>query len=298
MKKILTFIFLCGFFFCFSQNTSKPAPGPKPSQKKYNSALTNSVNTSKRPTCVDKQFSIVFYIVLDSISPSQANYPGVNMATASTLALLMNALNDAFKPICVSFTNCSVVHINNFNYGKTWLKNTTEAYVTGSYYTDKTINFYIVDTLSLTHGNTETKGYSYEPTTSNLAGPKKDLLVIENADLMDFPVTLHQLGHYFGLPHTFDEVLLPAVPAASPPPPAGVVSQEYADGSNCATHGDRFCDTDADPRSGAPKDGMNTYYIPPGDNIMSYYYASRCRFTTEQYNYMADVIQNKRLYLH
>lgn len=298
MKKTLTFIFFCSLIFCSAQNKPASKPAVTAPQKKYGSATTNSVTTAKQAVCLNKQFSVIFYVVLDSTSPSQPNYPGVNLATASTLALLMTGINNAFKPICVSFTNCSVVYIKNFNYGKTWLKNTTEAYVTGSHYTDKTINFYIVDSLSLVHGNTETMGYSYEPSVANLATPKKDLLVIKNGDLLDINVTLHQLGHYFGLPHTFEEVILPPSPAASPGPPFGVTSQEFANGSNCAVHGDRFCDTDADPGSNAPKDGMNVYYIPPTDNIMSYYYPTRSRFTTEQYNFMADVIQTKRLYLH
>lgn len=76
----------------------------------------------------------------------------------------------------------------------------------------------------------------------------------------------HEMGHFMGLPHTFEDT--------NP--------VEYVNGSNCATKGDRFCDTPADfvdYRAPCPYNGPQT--DPNGDlykNVidetlyMSYFY--------------------------
>jgi hypothetical protein len=134
---------------------------------------------------------------------------------------------------------------------------------------------------------------------------------------------LHQVGHFFGLPHTFDEInpagastVIPGPPANASPP---VTTLEYVNRTNlqnCLEHGDGFCDTEADPfpsaaagatlysgpqgftRASGLRDGHGDFYVGPWDNIMSSYSASRCRFTQQQYNYMAYIIMTRRLYLH
>jgi len=305
LKKLLIITLLLNYFLCFSQaKMGKPiGKNPLTEKKTYSSASTNALfDTLRHNTCLDKQFTIVFYVVLDSngTSTSTAATSGLGQATSPTLALLVTALNDAFRPICVSFKNCTTIYIPNYNYGKTWTKIPGESYVTSTYYTDKTINFYIVDSVHMAYGNDELEGYTYMPTTANLAAPKKDVIVLDKYKLLqgNFAIVKHLMGHYFGLPHTHDEVALPANPPAVPSPPGPGLSQEFADGSNCYTHGDRFCDTEAD--SGDPAinmDGMGNFYLFPIDNLMSYY-TQRCRFTQEQYNWMAHIIMTKRLYLH
>lgn len=110
---------------------------------------------------------------------------------------------------------------------------------------------------------------------------------------------MHLLGHYFGLPHTHDEIS-PSPPAVPGPPP-GIASQEFASQTttNCSVHGDGFCDTEADPLGNSgQQDGQGNYYIPPIDNYMSYYSSTRCKFTAMQYYKMAYTMMTKRLYLH
>ena len=99
------------------------------------------------------------------------------------------------------------------------------------------------------------------------------------------------MGHFFGLPHTFER-------------DNGL---ELADGSNCETAGDGICDTPADPYEvDEPmskwidslecrfiykgKDANGDYYSPDLANYMSYY-GSPCscsRFTDGQYKAMVD----------
>jgi ELWxxDGT repeat protein len=78
----------------------------------------------------------------------------------------------------------------------------------------------------------------------------------------------HELGHVMGLPHTHGYTNTGT-------------TDELADGSNCTTAGDRFCDTPADPNLlglvngacayvGTGKDARGMPYHPLPDNIMSY----------------------------
>jgi hypothetical protein len=304
MKKFFLIIFTTSFFFSFSQTKtnssySKQAKTNSTSSKKYSSNNTSaSLDTLIHGLCLEKKFSIVFYILLDSTLSTNPTSAAIVPVASSTLAALVAELNNTFKPICVSFENCSTVYIPNFSYSRTWNINPTESYVTANYYTDKTINIYFADTVASV-GN-EYVGYTYEPTTVNLNTPRKDVLVLDKqfVAVENFANIKHLLGHYFGLPHTFDEIL--PNPPASPAPPPGVTSQEFVNGTNCYTHGDGFCDTEADPLDPIlhPKDGMGVCYLPPRDNMMSYYIGERCLFTQEQYNKMAYTIINKRLYLH
>jgi hypothetical protein len=256
---------------------------------------------------LNKKFSIVFYVVLDS------NY-SVGQATPANLNTLVNNLNNAFKKICVSFVNCSTVVIPHYPYEE-WDKTTVEPIITANWYTEKSINFYIPKSISGLPAN-ETGGYTYPPPSNNTTAVTKDIVVIEAGELLTLnnapfmsSVPLHVMGHFFGLPNTFDDI----GPTATPNPPPTALSSEFFDRSNCYVNGDGFCDTEADPyplnfnNSAAPippchynkgaVDGKGAYYVPPVDNIMSNY-GCRCKFTQEQYNFMARVILKQRLYLH
>ena len=239
--------------------------------------------------------------------------PTPGLATPAALSQLVYDLNKVFKPICVQFMNCSTVYIPNHPYNQ-WTKNIIDPIVTANWYTDKTINVYFVDNVSGQPAY-EMLGYAYAPPASSLT-PAKDVIVIQKGAITTTNVAgfsndnaIHHFGHFFGLPNTFDEIN--SVPA-SPPPPPGVISNEFFNRSNCYSHGDGFCDTDADcypvglppPFISVPcghlsgvLDGNNEYYIPPVDNLMSNY-GCRCRFTQEQYNYMAYIMLTKRFYLH
>lgn len=98
----------------------------------------------------------------------------------------------------------------------------------------------------------------------------------------------HELGHFFSLPHPFNNVL-------------GI--KEFVDGSNCRTGGDLFCDTRADylgtrwqcPYSGNEVDPKGAAYDPDGTLYMSYSNdACANRFSNEQIDAMAFNMDTER----
>jgi hypothetical protein len=248
-----------------------------------------NISTLDHDTCLDKKFSIVFHIVLDS------NYT-VGLTTPAVLGKMIDTLNSTFKPICVSFVNCSTTFIPNYPFNK-WKKAITDPVVTSNWYVDKTINIYIVDSIKDLMSIPEFgAGYAYKPPF--FPGDSiKDVIVLEDQEVFfQWQGIFHHFGHYFGLDHTHDEVGTGA--PASPGPPTGVSSQEYGNGSNCATHGDCLCDTEADPGDGSKYDGNGNRYLPPIDNFMAPYPPNGCRYSNQQYLKMARCIVAKRLYLH
>lgn len=289
---LITVLFVTGVSV-MAQNTV--TTNVTPPSKQQQSQVSNLVSYLDHDTCLNKQFSIVFYVVLDSM---YSDAP----ATQSTLAAMVNALNDNFRPICVSFVNCSTVFIPNYPFNK-WQKYTTEPVVSQTWYTPNVINIYVVDSVKAT-GDIEIFGYANGPSLLPfppvIAVPtRSDVIVLTKESLLlpNSYAALHHMGHFFGLPHTSDEIS-PNTATVSPGPPNTVISYEFVDRSNCAQHGDGFCDTEADNNSlTSLADGKGDYYIPPIDNFMAFYLTA-CRYSQQQLNYMARIIATRRLYLH
>lgn len=119
--------------------------------------------------------------------------------------------------------------------------------------------------------------------------PFRDGVAIRNSCSGRGATTMtHELGHFFSLPHPFDQVI-------------GV--EEYVDGSNCSEGGDMFCDTRADylgyrwqcPYNGSEKDSKGDAYDPDGSIYMSYSNdACQNHFTPEQIDAMHYNILGQR----
>lgn len=98
----------------------------------------------------------------------------------------------------------------------------------------------------------------------------------------------HELGHFFSLPHPFNNV-------------TGI--KEYVNGSNCSVAGDLFCDTRADfldyrwpcPYTGNETDPLGATYDPDETLYMSYALdACASRFSNEQIDAMVYNINVER----
>lgn len=209
-------------------------------------------------TCLNRELSIVFHIVLDS-----------NMQTGVVPADMdscISHLNKQWKPICITFKKCSVNYVPDYNYNQ-WQDIYHEPRFSSNYYVDNTIDIVLVENIIL-----PAAAAGYADIMGHIVMKKSVLLGT---------TPIHEMGHLFGLPHTWEAV------------------GELVRRNGCQTSGDGFCDTEADPHpigevAGAPcdfqagpKDASNDYYTPPLDNFMTYFKPCRCRFTQEQYNFMA-----------
>jgi hypothetical protein len=237
---------------------------------------TIKAQTKDRLPCIDKKFSIVAHIVLDSL--------GVPSHSTASIYAAVAALNTEFSPICVSFEVCSIDSIENFRYNILYDQPNPNHWqeMQTLYHIPKRINIYYVKDIKMPAG---AAGFAGLGCITNLTS--NGIVLKDNSALP------HEMGHYFGLSHTFEG--------------GGGQSTELADGSNCSTSGDEICDTPADPYINPEntanyvngtcefislkKDANGDYYNPIVTNIMSYYPCScqpRLGFTHQQYKKMAE----------
>jgi hypothetical protein len=231
---------------------------------------------------IDKTFQISLWIAVNAQGATNISDADINGA--------LTRLNNDFAPSGMKFQYCKQENMENDRWDSlTVFPNyNEELQMRTLHYEPNTINIYLVDTIGrpdITPG-----GYAYFP-----GGP--DVIVcIKSSYNEDSSVLSHEMGHFFGLYHTFETDF----------------GLELVDGSNCETTGDFVCDTRADPdeEGNADEDDLCNYtgsvtqdangdwYLPPTDNIMSYYPDECvCRFTPQQFNRMIDQYLNFRNYL-
>ncbi|MBI3518372.1 MAG: hypothetical protein HY062_03315 [Bacteroidetes bacterium] len=258
--RILIIIILFPLFF-HAQVNSECGNKMTASELQANYARIQSLPTLlPHDTCLNRELSLVFHIVLDSMGN-----PGVTITQIDTCVA---KLNRVWKPICISFKKCSLNYVPDYNYNQ-WRNIYDEPTFSSNYYVDKTIDIVLVDTILLPAG---AAGYA----------DKMGHIVLSKSSVTKV-VPIHEMGHLFGLPHTFETA----------------AGNELVKRTNCYSSGDGFCDTEADPYPSGkvpgahcdfqpgPKDANNDYYTPPLDNYMTYFKPCVCRFTQEQYNFMA-----------
>lgn len=150
----------------------------------------------------------------------------------------------------------------------------------------KYINIYVLPSSGQINGSTLVLSEAFDQYP---LAELNAVLIAENA-LLNKSTLSHELGHFFGLQHTFGKKADP------------YTTTELPDGSNCLESGDFICDTPADPNEENKRcdDSQNTLKIfnPHTDNYMSYY-PSPCkkRFTQQQKELMGKFAHNFRNYL-
>ena len=163
--------------------------------------------------------------------------------------------------------------------------------------------------LNIFIGNTA--GSSGTTVTLGYYSPSRDIIYAVKSSVNANNHTLtHEIGHFFDLPHVFngwEGIDYAAQYGTNNPPPnaVGGVTVERADGSNCASAGDFFCDTPPDYNlgltwnncnyTGGAVDPTGAVIDPDEGNFMSYFDLSNCidSFSQGQINAMiADYHNN------
>ena len=270
-----SFLFLIAIFFGHSIVFSQCAT-VVPKRHKHNPPIFPTEGKSLIEYNLDKTLTVNIYVVANAFNSYDWN--------AGDYVPDWDFLNELFLPINLQFEICEEIQIPNYGYnelsnipdpGVDWDE---EDEMLAQYYVENVINVYYVETII---NDPPAVGYAYFP-----GGP--DVIVLEKGS---GALTLaHEMGHFFGLYHTFEVEL-------------GI---EFVNGTNCATSGDLVCDTPADNQGPVNDcqydayiaDGNGDPYIPHINNIMSYY-PPDCifQFTAGQYNRMAWQYLTERNYL-
>lgn len=150
--------------------------------------------------------------------------------SSDVLPKIIEDMNKAFLGSDIQFYSCrDINYIDSdtyYDFNRTQQRNLSSAHNVAD-----AINIYYFN--SILHPDGTACGYApYPSDTSNFIainnGGNKNCKPIG-------PLTIHEMGHFFGLPHTHLDKWSPSE------------EEERVDGSNCKTAADRFCDTPADP---------------------------------------------------
>lgn len=211
------------------------------------------------------------------------NTGGISKAAIQTA---VNQMNTQYRPMNIEFYVCTYNYIkSNTHYNHSFDSSRHPDYISRAniddrHNVDKTINIYFVP---------NSRGVSW----SSFPWMPREHIVMWNNHVTGVGTTNvgvlgHELGHWFGLLHTFETAN----------------GRELVNGSNCRTAGDAVCDTPADGRgthnrstcvyTDNRRDANGDRYRPDVDNMMSYYFDCLDDFTNGQEQVVQTTLLNER----
>lgn len=257
MKNLLSLIALISFqFSIYSQNITPLqecgtilTPEQEVALDKQNSAREAFMNDKSR------QKTTLFIPVQHHIVRRTNGTGGLS---PSDIAKIMQELNHYYSAANIVYFMCAPI---NYIDDDTYFDFSSSQESTLGFANDvqNVVNIYYFN--SATSGSTPVCGYTRFP-------PSVDRVIMVNSCALNGSTIVHELGHYFTLYHTHGTSNFGT-------------TDELVDGTNCSTHGDRVCDTPADPNlsgvvntdcdyTGTAVDANNQTFSPQTNNIMSY----------------------------
>ncbi|QHV97861.1 GEVED domain-containing protein [Spirosoma endbachense] len=300
MKTLFLALFACCSFSAFSQQTRLPQPcGTSISsqeveriEKQYK-ALANQLRAA-RVTAGLTYFPVRFTFIVKSALDKNDNLLRVPHQS-------LEMLNRDFMPLGIQFYLTSDASVSQIiNPTLVTFKDTPDnmAAILDKVPQDA-INIYVANEVYDSKGK-HMGGFAYLPVPGSKANlnaivlGSDNLRLDSNGDLVRKDLVSHEMGHYFGLYHTFQDS-----------DDSDSKKHELVNGANCLTTGDQVCDTPADPYDrlddknleytksckyyGTIRDANGDAYKPMTDNLMSYFLScSSYRFTPGQNSRMKE----------
>jgi hypothetical protein len=243
--------------------------------KAYYASLPNSYFQSANAGRAATLYVPVFYHLIGTVTN------GKQTGTMRLSEVLQSHcdLNAAFASSDIQFYIAGIDSIFNASYYN-FANNSVGNTIMNAYNKTNTCNIYINENPG------GVCGYAFFPGS----GPKGGgIFVNKNCYGTGSSTLIHEMGHYCALPHTFDDWR----------------GKEFVNGSNCATAGDRFCDTPADfldyrwtcPFVGNDVDPNGDLYKTVIDGTLYMSYSNdNCqqRFSDAQRTYMYNALKNQR----
>jgi len=279
MKKLLLLITILSCYRMYSQTAECASPAPDQQYyHKYKKTIEQAsmANNFNKRTIVDVPVQIYLF----------KNSSGNSNVSISQIRSELDSVNTFYANANIRLVECGAPEIitsstlYDYSYNQ-------QSFVLSNHYTPNVINIYFVNTITIP-GLGQACGYSAFP-------PSADYVFMAASCATNGSTLAHELGHYFGLPHTHETAW----------------GDELVDQSNCTVGGDLICDTPADPGLsnssvdfncdyiGNYVDATGTPYAPDPYLIMSYS-RKTCRnvFTPMQYAVINTTFTNDRSYLY
>lgn len=218
-------------------------------------------------------------IHLTIVSDDNGNPPG--RLNLFALENTINTINNYFTN-GLQFFICDITFVNDTKYYEFNPRAVDEDYsplpyedgLALEYPVDNAISLFVVDNL-IGFDGVASKPFSFTAQS----------VIIENLSKPN--ILAHELGHYFGLFHTFNGTLVPP------------------NAPSCQFNGDFICDTPRDPGNEVCPEpgsctgtcitdvgGTNYTFTPPYENLMSYYLDCHSEFSPDQLEAMLDIYNN------